>query len=291
MSNRAVLLVVGLGLIGLGMLTGIATLVLPANTLPAELIWTVTLTGIYAIGAMVVITAAGRAHRTRNACLGFALVSLGVFLVTIWMSGSARWSTQEWMMRIGTIALVVALALLHRMVLGRLRPRSSVGRWSRVVGMTGGLIGAIIIVSMLLLADYLSGIYDIEEIVMRALGVVLIVAAGATISAGLVWFFERRPEHDEPGLLDEGVPVSLTCPRCHTAISARSRREARCTGCRLMVRVEVEEPRCSCGYLLYQLPGDTCPECGKAVRDEDRWGARSGTVPEEARAPSRDANL
>jgi hypothetical protein len=278
MSNRAVLLVVGLGLIGLGMLTGIATLVLPANTLPTELIWTVSITGVYAIGAMVVITAAGRAWRVRNACLGFAAVSLAAFILTIWMPSSVRWSTQEWIMRTGTIPLVISLTMVHRMVLGRLRPRSSVGRWSRLTGMTAGLIGAIIIIALVLLGDYLSGIYDIEEMVMRTLGVVLIVAAGASISAGLVWFFERRPEHDEPGLLDEGVPVSLTCPRCATAISARSRRDSRCPGCRLLVRVEVDEPRCSCGYLLYQLIGDTCPECGKGVRDEDRWGAKAGTA-------------
>ncbi len=278
MSNRAVLLVVGLGLIGLGMLTGIATLVLPANTLPPELIWTVTVVGMYAIGAMVVITAAGRARRTRHVCLGFAAVSLAVFIGTIWMPSSVPWTTQEWITRIGVIALVISLSLLHRMVLGRLQPRSSVGWWSRFVGMAAGLVGTIMIVTMLLLEDYLWGVYDLEEMVMRSLGVVMIVAAGATISAGLVWFFERRPEHEEPGLLDEGVPVSLTCPRCATAISARSRRESRCPGCRLLVRVEVEEPRCSCGYLLYQLPGDTCPECGKPVRDEDRWGPKVEAV-------------
>jgi rRNA maturation protein Nop10 len=40
--------------------------------------------------------------------------------------------------------------------------------------------------------------------------------------------------------------------------------------------VEVEEPRCACGYLLYQLAGDTCPECGRAVAAEDRWSGRPG---------------
>lgn len=271
MSNRAVLLVVGLGLIGLGMLTGIATLVLPPNTLPEELIWTVVVTGMYAIGALVVVSAAGRMRRTRLATLVLAGLSWSVFVVMIWLPSSVSWDVRDWFPRVGTSLLIAALVLLQRMVLGRLRTRSPIGRWSRVTALASGLIGALMLVSMLLFEE---AIYGIEETLARTLGVVLIVAAGATISCGLVWFFERRPEHDEPGLLDEGVPVDLTCPRCRTAIQARSRRESRCTGCRLMVRVEVEEPRCSCGYLLYQLPGDTCPECGKAVRDEDRWGAK-----------------
>ena len=35
--------------------------------------------------------------------------------------------------------------------------------------------------------------------------------------------------------------------------------------------IEFEEPRCDCGYLLYRLVGDTCPECGRAVPLSSRW--------------------
>jgi hypothetical protein len=38
---------------------------------------------------------------------------------------------------------------------------------------------------------------------------------------------------------------------------------ARCSGCGLLVKIEFEEPRCECGYLLYNLPGTICPECGR----------------------------
>ena len=48
---------------------------------------------------------------------------------------------------------------------------------------------------------------------------------------------------------------------------------AKCGSCGLRIRITVEEPRCSCGYLLYRLEGDTCPECGREIPEQDRWAA------------------
>jgi primosomal protein N' len=46
---------------------------------------------------------------------------------------------------------------------------------------------------------------------------------------------------------------------------------AHCRDCGTALLIEVEEPRCECGYLLYRLEGETCPECGREIPVAERW--------------------
>ena len=269
MSMRRLILMVLLGLIGLGMLTGIAVLLLPRNTLPDELLATIAISGLYALGLLVVFSAGARMVRTRWIALAGTAASFAGYMVVLWFEGVLGWQTVERVMRGSTVALVLAFAMTQRLLLVPLKPRVPAGRAARRAGLIAGGVTALMAAWGLVFVDWIWN----EELYARLLGVAAIVGAGGTIGAGIVWFFERRPEHDEPGVLGEGVPVRLTCPRCAGPIEARSNREARCGGCRLKVRVEIEEPRCACGYLLYELVGSVCPECGKEVPEADRWAA------------------
>jgi rRNA maturation protein Nop10 len=59
--------------------------------------------------------------------------------------------------------------------------------------------------------------------------------------------------------------VTLLCPRCGKKQQVPVG-QSECSGCRLRIRVQIEEPRCAqCGYLLYGLTSDRCPECGTAI--------------------------
>jgi hypothetical protein len=269
MSTRRLILLVLLGLIVLGMLTGIAALLLPRNTLPEELLITIVISGLYALGLLVVFSAGPRMVRTRWVALGGAAASFGGYIVMVWFDNALHWETTDLIVRWSTVALVLAFAMAQRLMLVPLKPRVLPGRVAQRAGLIAGAVTAVMLAGVLTLEDFIW----FEELYTRLMGIAAIVAAGGTIGTGIVWFFERKPEHEEPGVLGEGVPVSLTCPRCSGPIEARSNREARCEGCRLKVRVEVDEPRCACGYLLYQLTGDTCPECGKTVPEADRWAA------------------
>jgi hypothetical protein len=62
-----------------------------------------------------------------------------------------------------------------------------------------------------------------------------------------------------------GGRLELVCPRCQLD-QLMSTGLSQCRRCGLALLIEIEEPRCPCGYLLYQLAGDTCPECGRTVR-------------------------
>ena len=74
----------------------------------------------------------------------------------------------------------------------------------------------------------------------------------------------------EARAMSASIRVTLGCPRCEQELTVPPG-PARCRACGFTMTVEVEEPRCECGYLLYQLAGDTCPECGRAIPASERW--------------------
>lgn len=252
------------------MLAAIGAVVFPSGYVSLEVVLTVVMTGLYGLGALLVSAIPARKTRTRAACLITAGLSFAGYLGLIWLSGSMSWTVSDWVHRISGSALIVSLALAQRLILIPLPIRSTVGRVARRAGLIAGASGAAFAcVEIILMPD---GVIP-DQLVAQLLMVAVIVAVGGSIGAGVVWFGDRKPEHADPGLLGAGVAVKLDCPRCGGPIEARSNREARCGGCRLKVRVEVDEPRCVCGYLLYELVGAVCPECGKDVPEADRWAA------------------
>ena len=62
-----------------------------------------------------------------------------------------------------------------------------------------------------------------------------------------------------------GETIHLQCPRCKK-FQDLALGSGHCSGCRLRISVEVEEPRCpKCGYNLHQLTRPICPECGEQL--------------------------
>ncbi|MHC4808794.1 MAG: hypothetical protein ACYTEV_00295 [Planctomycetota bacterium] len=70
--------------------------------------------------------------------------------------------------------------------------------------------------------------------------------------------------------LPPGARVAFDCPGC-----GEPRSEApgmhRCRRCGHRVEVVVNEPRCACGYCLFRIAGTHCPECGRGIRDAERF--------------------
>ncbi|MHC4946720.1 MAG: hypothetical protein ACYTG1_00450 [Planctomycetota bacterium] len=113
----------------------------------------------------------------------------------------------------------------------------------------------------------------------RALLPVGLTLAGATalaVLAGVADLALGRLDVARRRRIGDSVPrqvtVELACPECgeeRTAPSGLSR----CPECGTALLIEVEEPRCECGYLLYRLAGETCPECGRPVDPTRRWAS------------------
>jgi hypothetical protein len=63
----------------------------------------------------------------------------------------------------------------------------------------------------------------------------------------------------------------VLCPRCGTACDANDLDHCTCAHCQLPIELDRGEPRCACGYLLVNLNGTTCPECGKSFKARIRY--------------------
>ena len=91
---------------------------------------------------------------------------------------------------------------------------------------------------------------------------VVIVAATAIVPLLAILEFLHRSMRSEVPLKSE--QFDGICIHCGQRQAMRIGRN-RCIGCGVIINVQIEEPRCECGYSLYQLQRETCPECGRKI--------------------------
>ncbi len=271
MKHKAVMLWVLLGVVGLAMVAGVAAVVLPSGYVDDEVIITIIIVGAYALGGMLVVAVGGRMRRTMWLCVASLLVSMLIFVTLLWGGDFWGWRIVNRLAGFGTVFLVTGVVFMHRLLVFPLQIQIFAGKLVQRVSLISTAFSGVLVAA----SFALEGTRHIGDVTIRLMGISLIVSAGSTIATGAFALFGPKPGDDEPGLLAGSIPVSLSCPRCADALTVQSNREGRCEGCRLKVRVEVEEPRCGCGYLLYELESDTCPECGKAIPADDRWAKKA----------------
>lgn len=266
-KHKQTLLWVFLGLVGLAMLAAIIAILLPDRYVSDELMGTITIVGLYSLGGMIIVAISREMRWTTRIAFTSMAISMFVFIFLIWFERHLRGDTEEHFFKLGSIALVTGFLFTHRLLIAPIRMHVSWG----IVCKRAALISSAVSASIIIFGVLNEGFFSWDDAVVRLLGVGLVFAAGASIGTGAIAIFGPKPGDDEPGLLDESIDVTLTCPRCAKSLSLRSNRDQRCDGCRLKLHVRVEEPRCACGYLLYQLDADTCPECGRTINPDDRW--------------------
>ncbi len=267
MSQRQIVLWGFLGFVGLAMVAGAIAVLFPRTRVSDEILFSLILIGLYALGVMLVMTFGSKMPWTRLGCILGLVVSLVFFLIGIWFDRAMGWRLENMIYVSGAIALTIGCGLVHRLFIWPIKP-SKIGavvlKWSAVVF-------AVFTTGVVLYGFIADGFGYWGRVHIRTVGISSILTAGTTIATVAIAIFRPKLLIDGPGMLATSMPVLVTCPRCQSGVEVKSNRESRCGGCRLKIRVEVEEPRCGCGYLLYELESDVCPECGKAVADEDRW--------------------
>lgn len=113
------------------------------------------------------------------------------------------------------------------------------------------------------------------------------IGLGAHLATPILGRLEERRERHRRATAPDRALLTLQCPRCSLWMQTHSGIVA-CPGCRLPLRIEFEEPRCTCGYPLHRLQGERRPECGSVIPAEQRWGrggATGGMGSTEAPAP------
>ncbi len=135
--------------------------------------------------------------------------------------------------------------------------------WGTVAAaaLTAGLVDLAVVDDRLLHLGWDEGSF-----LWRGMGASGILAGCGTLALVVLAVLNRQIDY-EPGS-KEMLSLFLACPRCgkkqNVAIG-----EASCVACDLRISTRIEEPRCrNCGYLLYKLTSDRCPECGEALRSK-----------------------
>lgn len=98
-----------------------------------------------------------------------------------------------------------------------------------------------------------------------------------TIFVPVVLLTMKRRETARRESLGERIEIELCCPKCLAEQTACTG-PTRCVSCGTLMSIELEEPRCDCGYSLFRLYADICPECGSKIPADKKWGDHAAMV-------------
>ncbi|MCF6277911.1 MAG: DEAD/DEAH box helicase [Anaerolineales bacterium] len=259
-----------LAFVALAMLTGIAAVLLPNGWIDDEILATIFITGAYSLAGIFIIAAApkqGQLKWTLRICATSLTLSMVIFLILLWFDSSITNEYDDYFWKPATIALILGTAAAHRLMIVPLK----VPLRSFTIIKRAALISAAITTFIVTIGLINEEFWFWEDIVVNILAISTIIAAGSSIATGAIALFAPKPGDDEQSSFNTTIPIHLTCPRCQSSIQAQSNKDARCQSCKLKIRIQIQEPRCTCGYLLYQLNSETCPECGKNIPQSEQW--------------------
>jgi hypothetical protein len=188
------------------------------------------------------------------------------WVIFIWVVGEGRSdSTLELMARVGGILGILAFALLFVGQLLAIETDRALLLWARRVVAANVVVFAAAIIS-LLWGTWWMPYGEVVSVIASFWGLGTLAAMG-TVWALVRMQAKKRPTTDS---VSAGTRLRLTCPHCATEQELPAGL-VRCGSCRQALLIEVEEPRCACGYLLFRLEGDRCPECGRTIPEAQRW--------------------
>ncbi len=156
--------------------------------------------------------------------------------------------------RLTASAVIAGLALPHvaLLSLARLRRQFQWVRTATIVALT-----ALASLILLLMWELLPG--SGEDALIRIMGTLAILDACGSVAVPVLHRVSAIGRREAVRTIELRLPI--TCPRCRKAQELPVGR-SRCA-CGLRFAIDIEEENCRvCGYALYNLTADRCPECG-----------------------------
>lgn len=212
-----------------------------------------------------------RRHRSLTIIsLGFALlVALGWLLLVVLPVEYDRWDTPLRVAGVLTIASHWAVSLV---LLARIVTTWAAGVFSRVLRLvTMAALGVNIV--LIFVNVWAPDTFELVAWTRLIGSGSMLIGFGGVPATLIVASVERTAvNRRRESLLGRHVDVRATCPKCAAAVTLHSNQGVRCPNCRLGMTIQIDEPRCSCGYLLYGATDTHCPECGLPIPDALRFG-------------------
>lgn len=232
------------------------------------------------VGTLVCLSFVGRTAKDRHFWRWLAIplgaASWLALQMLIWHETRTR---QEWVEKLffGLLILTAVPAHAALLLLPDLPPRQL---WLRRASFGLGWAAAAAGLIAIALLNVWRRDWE-RELLAKFSAATAILCAGASLTVLIMWRLNRKERAVLPTPA-EYKSVELVCPGCGRRQTHPAGGSA-CGGCGLRFTIKIEEPRCSvCGYLLYHLQADRCPECGTPVAT----GAPAPAVEGELSAPS-----
>jgi len=266
-----------LALIALTVLIGVVFFALDYDSDLAGRVFGSTCLYVLAFGVFVAAGTVLRRRRVRPAMVisiaSTIIGTTGAFLV-IWYESTLTWSTQERVIQIAITLLILGVALAHTGIFSLIRTHSRLLFWVKSAT-TVCLWGAgTALVLTFWLADLMGSMRVFMALVITT-GLLSLATLVGTVVVPLAAVSQANRETDPVESVASRLTIRLECPDCGTRQTLGTG-AVRCVSCRASLLIEVEEPRCKCGYLFYRLVGDQCPECGRVIPLEERWAGLGG---------------
>jgi len=232
-----------------------------------EILLTALLMGAFSTIALLCAVVHGKRRFRELMWMGIGSSAVAMFLwfVVIWVPWSypEGYRISEVMSKTAGSFTIASLAAAHFGLLSLLRLERQAFRAMRAM-----TVGVTALLGFFMIAIIWTE--EFEDWSAKVAGVLAILAACGTVATPVLALIEFLAGRSAPETVARRVEINLMCPRCGASQRLRAG-AARCSACNLRIMIEVEEPRCACGYLLYKLESDRCPECGREVPADQRW--------------------
>ncbi len=221
---------------------------------------------ILCFGAVLAAETARRRERFPVTMI-FSMTACGIgtigMLILIWFEREI--SDPESLGRLSSVCLACGVVMAHTGAFSLIEAKTWPLRVFKMAVMANAWLVFLFVVAVMWLTIYMRGGFGMI-IWFGVLGAFLMVCLGVgTVAVPIAALSRANKDIPATESVDVNVVVFMSCPKCGWRQNHRVG-NSRCESCGTGVFIEIEEPRCECGYLVYQLKGDTCPECGRAVQ-------------------------
>ena len=158
------------------------------------------------------------------------------------------------------VTLAATFAYANLLVQCPLKPGQAWLRWTTLLSV---LITAACIDSSIILEKTMDR-RDAGDVLNRISAAAGIIAGCGTLAMLILAALNRKLQ-PAPVAIASVDTLTIICPLCQKKQLIKTG-GATCIACGLRIVIRLEEPHCEkCGYLLYGLKSDRCPECGNEL--------------------------